>query len=204
MAFDECLLATAAHRVLPILRVYRWEPSWVSLGYFQSWAEAESTLPPGVEAVRRLTGGGMVDHRRDQTYSLMIPRSETITAQLIARSYTLIHQAIAEAVRNQGLSTEVVSHPGTSSGGGWCFADSPVTGDIVSGGRKIAGAAQRRTRYGLLHQGSLQLDFPIDWRQAAQGLGDTLIPFQPSTKEEQSSEQLVQEKYGQLQWLHLR
>jgi lipoate-protein ligase A len=36
-----------------------------------------------------------------------------------------------------------------------CFA-TPVISDVIENGRKIAGAAQRKTRTGLVHQGSIQ------------------------------------------------
>src|SRR6478672_8158419 len=77
MAVDEWLLETA---FLPVLRVYEWDGDWASVGYFGKIAEARSTVPE-VSWVRRWTGGGLVDHRSDWTYSLALPNSEKLATE---------------------------------------------------------------------------------------------------------------------------
>ena len=60
MAVDEWLLATARE---PLLRVYDWEGSWISLGYFTPTHEARQWVRESeVRLVRRATGGGLVDN----------------------------------------------------------------------------------------------------------------------------------------------
>ena len=150
MAADEWLLETAA---APVLRVYRWAGDWASLGYFGKLAEAEAAFS-GVSWVRRWTGGGVVDHRDDWTYTLAVPKSETLAQARGAESYRAIHAALVAAIETKN-SIARLSGGDAQTGAAACFAN-PVEHDIIDGaGRKLAGAGQRRTRFGLLHQGSV-------------------------------------------------
>ena len=152
MAVDEWLLETT---VIPVLRVYRWQGEWGSLGYFGKLAEARASLP-GLEWVRRWTGGGMVDHRTDWTYSVVAPQREAISQTRGAWSYRCIHRALNTALGAQGVVTRM-SEGDMETGAALCF-ENPVNYDLLDdAGRKIAGAGQRRSRQGLLHQGSVAL-----------------------------------------------
>jgi lipoate-protein ligase A len=149
MAVDEWLLATATE---PILRVYQWAGDWASVGYFGKIAEARATIP-SVNWVRRWTGGGLVDHRADWTYSLVIPHPAPLASARGAASYQVIHASLAAALAAEGLGVRL-SGADEQTGAAMCF-ENPVHHDLVgTDGRKMAGAGQRRTRLGLLHQGS--------------------------------------------------
>lgn len=199
MAIDEALLLGA---VAPVLRLYRWDGPWVSIGCFVPLAEAGAAFP-GRLLVRRWTGGGLVDHAGDWTYSLMLPRDQPLAALGTAGSYRIIHGALARALAACGLPAELADAP-LPGRGGLCF-EAPVLADVVSGGRKVAGAAQRRTRHGLLHQGSVQgVDVP-------HGLGGALAaalhphptPMDESVRQAtlRQATRLVDERYGQPAWL---
>jgi lipoyl(octanoyl) transferase len=151
MAVDEWLLETVK---IPLLRVYGWQGNWGSLGYFGKISAARSALPE-IEWVRRWTGGGIVDHRADWTYTLVVPAGESLCQYRGAESYQLIHRALREALKDE---IDVRLSPGDQqTGADLCF-NNPVGHDLVdSEGRKLAGAGQRRTKSGLLHQGSLAL-----------------------------------------------
>jgi lipoyl(octanoyl) transferase len=150
MAVDEWLLETAE---LPVLRVYRWLGEWASVGYFGKIAEAREAFP-GVDLVRRWTGGGMVDHRADWTYTIVAPSGEPLAGWRGAESYRRIHTALAETLVCGGVEARVSSGK-EESGAALCF-DNPVRHDLLGAdGRKLAGAGQRRSRRGLLHQGSV-------------------------------------------------
>lgn len=152
MAVDEWLLETA---VSSVLRVYHWDDDWASLGYFGKIGEARAAIPE-VQWVRRWTGGGMVDHRADWTYTLVIPQSEPLANLRGAQSYREIHRMIAVALGVEEIHV-ILSSGEEETGASLCF-ENPVSYDLVSpDGRKIGGAGQRRTRQGLLHQGSLSL-----------------------------------------------
>lgn len=150
MAVDEWLLESAA---TPVLRVYQWLGDWATLGYFGDLAAAQRTLP-GVGWVRRWTGGGVVDHRVDWTYTVVAPSSEPLAGWRGAESYRRIHGALVEALRSEQSGVRL-SAGDEQTGAALCF-ENPVHHDLVAGdGRKLAGAGQRRTRRGLLHQGSV-------------------------------------------------
>ncbi|MGB6222466.1 lipoyl protein ligase domain-containing protein [Haloferula sp.] len=153
MAIDEWLLKAAEQ---PVLRVYRWQPDWGSYGYFVPDAEAAQSLA-GMKRVRRWTGGGIVDHRNDWTYTLVLPSGEPLAKAKGAASYRVIHEALAEALRTGGRECGCALDRSVSAGGE-CFKKA-VEYDIVDGtGRKIAGAGQRRSLRGLLHQGSVSTE----------------------------------------------
>jgi len=147
MACDEVLLQMAAGAVL---RVFRWSAPWVSIGYFPPWQETAGTELP---VCRRWTGGGVVVHREDFTFALAAPRTESWARLRPEESYRVVHAALAGALRAAGYAAAVSE--AATPGGPACFAG-PVRYDVVDGGRKIAGGAQRRTKRGLLHQGSVQ------------------------------------------------
>lgn len=204
MAMDEVLWERCARENTALLRVYRWDPGWISFGYFQRWTEIAEGLPPGSAAVRRSTGGGTVDHRSGQTYSLLLPPGHRWTAGRAAEAYTGIHGSLAKALEAEGIHVALIeTTPPPHPAGGWCFADPPVPGDLVLHGRKVAGAAQRRGRWGLLHQGHLALTTPI-WEALAFSLAAEVTPTLARREEEAAAASLAREKYGAPGWLTKR
>lgn len=154
LAIDRALLETTS---LPVLRLYRWSSPCVTIGYFDSIEEAERRHP-NTPVYRRWTGGGSVLHGNDAPYSLIVPRSEPFAAVRPCESYRQIHSALAETLREllpDVVTTEACAPKKSSA----CF-DNPVRDDLVAGNVKIAGAGQRRTRQGFLHQGSIQIGTP--------------------------------------------
>ena len=136
---------------MPVLRSYRWKPGWGSFGYFVK----TSDLPGhGLRWVRRWTGGGIVDHRADWTYTLFVPRGFGLAEARGAESYRVIHAALVSALRAVGVEAQLSGEMPLAIGGE-CFLQ-PVEHDVLdAAGKKIAGAGQRRTTRGLLHQGSV-------------------------------------------------
>ncbi len=164
MAVDEWLLETAT---TPVLRVYRWAGDWASVGYFGQLAAARAAFP-GAGVVRRWTGGGMVDHRADWTYTLAVPLTEPLANQRGAGSYRDIHEILAHVLDGEGI-TASLSLGAEETGDALCFAN-PVTHDILGqGGIKLAGAGQRRSLQGLLHQGSVAVPCPDDAHTGSHG-----------------------------------
>jgi lipoate-protein ligase A len=153
MAFDETLLAAAKDFERPLLRFYGWTEPAASFGYFQHIADVEkSTLLRPL--VRRPTGGGIVPHDADWTYSLAIPSTEDWYGLRASASYRHIHEWIQAALATLGVLTELASCCRKELPG-QCFVGHEKD-DLLFHGRKIAGAAQRRTQSGLLIQGSVQ------------------------------------------------
>jgi lipoate-protein ligase A len=147
MAIDEALLRCGAG---PVLRLYGWRGPAQSLGYFQPSAEAMPDIP----FVRRYTGGGLVDHRRDVTYTVVMPRTHPLAALGLTESYRRLHQAVAAAMADAGLPAATIVETEDPVASTACFQRA-VKHDVKLGRTKAAGAAQRRTRHGLLHQGSI-------------------------------------------------
>lgn len=153
MALDEALLLRAAPRALPLLRFYGWTLPAATFGYSQHYADiARLTLLRPL--IRRPTGGGLVPHDRDWTYSLAVPPDHPWCHLPALESYRTMHRWIVEAFTRLGIATELAPER-RHDGPGQCFVGYEKC-DVLGGGRKVAGAAQRRNRHGLLIQGSLQ------------------------------------------------
>lgn len=168
MALDEVLLHGAIGGA-PLLRFYRWMVPAVSFGYFEPVADARR-LAGGRVVVRRMTGGGLVEHGDDLTYTLVVPRPEPFVNLRSTETYRIIHAAVASALARAGVQVRSHLDAGTLAApadGNACF-QRPVPHDLVADGGKVAGGAQRRTHAGLLHQGSIRLVGTADpgWREA--------------------------------------
>jgi lipoate-protein ligase A len=153
MALDEALLESAPRIGQPVLRFYRWTQPAASFGYFQRITEVEraTALRP---LVRRPTGGGIVPHDADWTYSVVIPAGHEWHGWKAAMSYRRLHEWIRRAFEELAVPTALAAEARRSAPG-QCFAGHELN-DVLWHGRKVAGAAQRRTRSGLLIQGSVQ------------------------------------------------
>lgn len=198
MACDEALLGCASK---PVLRIFRWAAPWVSAGYFTPLEKA-AAVRPDLPVCRRWTGGGVVVHDGDFTFTLAVPRGEPWVVMRPADSYRVLHEAVTRALRAQGV--EALLSGGEATGNDQCFA-SPVAHDIMSGARKIVGGAQRRTKSGLLHQGSIQLRaLPPDFaRVLASQLADTVEVWTPPADFEDKIAALCRAKYSSEGFTHL-
>jgi lipoate-protein ligase A len=196
MALDQALLELTD---VPVLRVYHWESPCVTLGYFESQAAAV-VAHPGVPVVRRWTGGGMVLHGDDAPYSLIVPQTEPFAAVRPADAYRILHGALAESL--QGRLPEIVLAAENAQKRGVACFENPVSDDLLCGGRKIGGAGQRRTRHGLLHQGSLQLKgAPFEEAQRfAQLLAVRVHTAETSPELLLRAERIAQTRYGVDEW----
>jgi lipoyl(octanoyl) transferase len=153
MALDEALLENAARLGKPILRFYGWTEPAATFGYFQKFSEVEAAtqLRP---LIRRPTGGGIVPHDADWTYSAVFPPGHEWHSLKAEESYRRIHDWLRLAFAELKIETELApcckkSLPGQ------CFSGHEKS-DLLWRGKKIAGAAQRRNKLGLLIQGSIQ------------------------------------------------
>jgi len=167
MALDEALLETVSRLGQPVLRFYGWTEPAATFGYFQHIAAIEQAthLRP---LIRRPTGGGLVPHDADWTYSLVFPPGHEWYELRAEESYRRAHEWIQSALVRLAVPTGLAPDC-KKSAPGQCFVGYEKH-DLLWHGRKIAGAAQRRNRLGLLIQGSVQPP-PVslaraDWEQA--------------------------------------
>jgi lipoate-protein ligase A len=167
MAVDEALLEAMPRLGAPVLRFYGWTEPAATFGYFQKFAEvaAATALRP---LIRRPTGGGIVPHDADWTYSAVFPLGHAWHDLRAEESYRRIHEWLQAAFAGLGVATELAPCC-RKSAPGQCFVGHEKF-DLLWQGRKVAGAAQRRNKLGLLIQGSVQpppLNLAkVDWQEA--------------------------------------
>lgn len=149
MATDEAILEHVAKKEsLPTIRFYGWNPSAVSIGYFQSLTKEvriESCRTRKIDIVRRMTGGGAVyhDNKGEITYSVIAP--ESYFSKGILESYHEIEQPIIDALNQLGITAE--------------FAG---INDLIVNGKKVSGNAQTRRKGVILQHGTILYDVDVD------------------------------------------
>jgi lipoate-protein ligase A len=204
MALDEALLEAMPRLQTPVLRFYGWTEPAATFGYFQKNSEVAATtqLHP---LIRRPTGGGIVPHDADWTYSAVFPPGHEWHSLKAEESYRRIHDWLRRAFAELNVKTELApcckkSLPGQ------CFVGHEKF-DLLWHGKKIAGAAQRRNKLGLLIQGSVQPP-PVslmraDWERAMRVVAEKQFrviwaDFAPDTELEKKTMDLVVSKYSQM------
>jgi lipoate-protein ligase A len=203
MAIDESLLR---HAQAPVLRLYGWEDACVSIGYFQK----ASVVPAETSFVRRYTGGGLVEHGKDLTYTLVLPADHPLTVAGTLPSYRIIHEGVASALRLAGVDCQLATAQPKKDHAS-CFLK-PVPADVLDPmGNKLAGAAQRRTKQGCLHQGSILLSGPIPPQllevlpdHLARALQTSWAITERTREEEELAEKLFRDRYSTRDWNYSR
>ena len=180
MAVDQALLMSAEQDGVVTLRLYRWVEPTLSLGYFQKYADRQlHSASLACPVVRRRSGGGAILHDQELTYSLVIPRSNRWSNQN-AELYDLVHQVVIQLLARDGIESKLFkdtaairevsadasmadNQPQTANldpvvdpNAFLCF-QRRSDGDLVVGGIKVLGSAQRRLKHSLLQHGSLLL-----------------------------------------------
>lgn len=157
MACDEALLESAT---VTTLRLYRWAPATVSLGYFQDYSNIVRHLPPAMPIVRRITGGGAIWHEHEVTYCLVGVLGQDGWPERVRDCYPLFHGAVQIALRHGGAPLQ--RQPDSIGDRRYrdeprCFA-SPAVDDLVAeqGGKVLGSAGRVRGQRVLIH-GSLKL-----------------------------------------------
>jgi lipoate-protein ligase A len=149
MGIDEALLGSVSRgESPPVLRLYRWSPPCVTVGYFQSLdaeVDLEACRAHGVDAVRRLTGGGAVYHDGEITYSIVLPLGHELAPDDILESYRRICAGLVRSLAILGVDA----------------AFQPIN-DIAAGGKKISGNAQTRRQGCVLQHGTVLLDLELE------------------------------------------
>lgn len=164
MAIDEVILLRQEDYPQPTLRLYDWSQPAFSFGYFQMISaeiDVKKCGSQGVELVRRMTGGGIVVHGWDVTYSIIVPHGSGVIPSDISASYCWIANRLLQGFHRIGVPASLQGRkPGTSEAGpNTCLAN-PAEHDVLLKGKKIAGVSQRRNRIGAVYQGYIALDMP--------------------------------------------
>lgn len=179
MRYDARILEEADLHPSPILHLYEWEGKCATHGYFvepQELLDLDAARALGISLARRPTGGGIVFHLWDMAFSVLVPASSPEFSQNTLENYAFVNQAVLGAVKEflcgspplSLIPEDLVEWDGKCRH--FCMAK-PTKYDVMWEGRKIAGAAQRKTRKGFLHQGTIALSMPC-----LETLGATLLP----------------------------
>ncbi len=163
MAVDEAILeAVGREEALPTLRLYRWEPACLSLGYAQGVGDVdeEHLARLAWHLVRRPTGGRAILHADELTYAVMAPLSEPRVHGNVLESYRRLAEALLKSLQLLGLDARADGQyplPANSSPKGAVCFEVPSNYEITAGGKKLIGSAQARRKEGVLQHGSLPL-----------------------------------------------
>jgi lipoate-protein ligase A len=196
MAADEAMLRLASQ---PVLRWYRWARPEISVGYPMCWHEVK-VVAAGRPAVRRWTGGGIVEHGDDLTIAIAVPAAHSQNAPI--EFYERIHRSVAQALDSPAAQ---LATGGSTPAGSACFSN-PVSHDVMLGNRKVAGGAIRRCREGMLYQGSIQsVKLPPDFiARLAGNLAAKTTAWQPSHELRLLADALFTSRYATQGWLTRR
>lgn len=154
----------------PTLRLYRWFPPAVSLGYFQDETEVidmKACQEAGVDVIRRPTGGRAVIHFHELTYSIIVPEVHPfINNGGVLDVYRSISRGIITAFNLLDilatLTPEEEGRAGLAPGS--CF-DTPSAYEVQVQGRKVVGSAQLRRDGIVLQHGAILFKLPVDLYQ---------------------------------------
>ena len=150
MAIDEAIMLSMKEgNSPPTLRLYRWKPSAVSIGTFQSMldeVDVEFCKTNGIDAIRRITGGSAVfhDYEGEVTYSIIMPKGHRLAPPDILESYRLLCSGIVRALDHLGITAEF----------------KPIN-DVNVGEKKISGNAMTRRHGCVLQHGTTLLDLDV-------------------------------------------
>jgi lipoate-protein ligase A len=220
MALDFLLLQRYPEAEAVRFRHYEWRGPAFTFGFGQkvAWVRGQLPAEEPVDLCRRPTGGGIVDHRHDWTYALVIPRSHAWWEARAVASYRAVHESLVQALRELGQPAMVKT--GNDAGAappaatGICFQQAELF-DVIHErtGEKIAGAAQKRNKHGLLLQGSIWKPAVevLDWdalgghfiAALAQAMHVALTPVPwPDLNEDEATS--LMEQYASPEWLDYR
>ena len=209
MAVDAALLMRAQTFRSPLLRIYGWDRPAISIGCFQ---RHDAVREPGFTVVRRPTGGGIVYHDNDLTFTLVTPSGHWYSRIDRDACYRLVNTALIEGLKTGGLTPCLATAkiPRSVDRGAMVCFTTPTKYDVLCNDRKVAGGAQRRSAAGILYQGSIYLgnlpDMDRETTRAAleagftKGLGCRLRSFEQPPDLVAVADGLVASRFGTDAW----
>ena len=161
MAVDDYMFRSLGDEPSTCVRFYRWEKPTVSIGYSQKIKEVvdlDFCRQNGIDIVRRITGGKLVLHHREVTYSICSSDTEIFSRKLMV-SYRLISDALKRGLREMGVESNLAKETPSfySRGKMPCFSH-PARDEIEREGKKIIGSAQKRSGNKFIQHGSIPLE----------------------------------------------
>lgn len=162
MAIDEAVFTrTRTEHYRPTLRFFQWEKPSISYGYavaVEKELDIHYCQSNGIQIVRRITGGGVVFHKCDITFTIVFPENLVPDTGSVLSSYKFINDTFIAGLKNFGIDGgfyDLSEQSEEKSGGeNVCFIK-PTKYDVVYEGKKLVGNAQRRKKGYILNHGSL-------------------------------------------------
>jgi lipoate-protein ligase A len=157
MATDEALALSYSKNDTPIFRLYSWEKSF-TLGISQKISDYEYLKEYNHNYAKRMTGGGVLFHGHDLSYSLILPVTY-LEDMNVKESYEKICSFLLEFYKSVGLNAIYVKDDEKLqlSKSQFCQVGFEAY-DIVIDGIKIGGNAQRRTKNFIFQHGSIPIE----------------------------------------------
>ncbi len=159
MAIDEAIFTGLKNgSSTPVLRIYRWKPATISIGYFQhaNDIDFEKCRNDGVGIVRRMTGGRAVLHDEELTYSILFSE-EDFQPFKKKEIFIFIARCLVDSLRSLGIESKVVEKTRGDLKSANCFA-SPAQFEIESLEQgKLIGSAQVMNDGTVLQHGAIPL-----------------------------------------------
>ena len=150
MAIDEAILTTRiANRVPNTLRLYRWQPSAVSIGKNQNPHNElyiDNCHKLGIDIVRRISGGGTVFHSATDEVTYSVIAQTANIAKDIPATYQRIYAAITDALRLLGIPAD------------YNTGNQKNCPNLTVNNKKISGSAQTIRKGAVLQHGTLLLN----------------------------------------------
>lgn len=196
MDIDASLLAGSFYT--SALHVYEWERPSITVGHFirpEEYLNLEALETFHIDLGKRPTGGGIICHFNDFAFSLLFNSEHKFYTMNPLESYHAIHQWIGEIFSNFFPNFSLLPDSKESLYQReipFCMAN-PTPYDLIVDGKKMGGAAQRRTKKGLLHQISLSLSLPnfellqaiIKDQKIVSKIAETTYPIFPNSTEKE-------------------
>ena len=194
MATDEALVKSFQENDMPILRLYSWEKSF-TIGVSQNFSSYSHLIKQRNDYAKRITGGGVLFHGHDVSYSLILPVSYMNDLN-VKQSYEKICTFLLEFYRSLGLNAMYAKddekiHLSKSE---FCQVGFEAY-DILVNGIKIGGNAQRRTKKVIFQHGSIPIknvsDEILDNINTKKEIGFCLDEFDINLSYEQTQTLLI-------------
>ncbi|SCA62818.1 Octanoyltransferase LipM [Chlamydiales bacterium SCGC AG-110-P3] len=194
MNTDAYLLSKAADLDGPLLHHYDWKCESGTYGYFldpYKLLDCDAVQRHNIDLARRPTGGGLLFHISDLAFSVVVPAGHPAYSTNILENYAFVNNIVIDAIRSflgNDFAPELLpaeSQPRDAACRHFCMAK-PTKYDVMLDGRKVGGAAQRRTKEGFLHQGTIALgrmkrslldELLLPGTEVSQAMQDTTYPL---------------------------
>jgi len=167
MALDEEIFRQYLEDGVGVFRLYQWQGPSFTYGFSQN-PEGQIDLPrcasDGVQIAKRITGGGILFHYDEITYSFVCSKTDVGEPQGVFVSYRDICAFLMQFYQSLGLNPvfalQAESFKNRCAPHQLCSASNEKY-DIVVDGKKIGGNAQKRKRQVIFQHGSIPCR--IDW-----------------------------------------